>query len=104
MKWDRSYIVNRMRKAYSLRGRDSEAIRLIDSYGESMSSRGIDQDRGHDIAVTNLGYATGDGIPLKERRFWKKHGIVHPVLGKEFARRDFSPKELVKAGVEAAKK
>lgn len=56
-----------------------------------------------DIARQNIGWCFGEGMDLETRRMWRTAcGAYHPALGT--MDREFSFEELLKAGMDVAKK
>jgi hypothetical protein len=57
------------------------------------------------VLRTNIGWCFGENIPLAIRKLWAAEtGAEHLVAGPEFAQRDFTSEELLRAGMNYAER
>jgi hypothetical protein len=57
------------------------------------------------VLRSNIGWCFGEGMPVATRKMWRDAtGAVHPGFGPEYAERDFTPDECLRAGMAVAKR
>ena len=53
------------------------------------------------VLRSNIGWCFGEGMPIAERQMWARVcGAEHPGLGSAYTDRDFTPDELLQAGMQ----
>jgi hypothetical protein len=81
-----------------------EARRFFETELAELRSKHPEVTKPELVLRSNIGWCFGEGMPVHERQMWAEIcGAEHP-LGPEYTNREFTPDEILKAGMEMGRR